>query len=509
VSGLELRPEQQQVVDDVGAAFRAGHRRVMVSAACGFGKTELATAMLKAAKNNNKRSAFVADRISLVNQTSERFDKYDLPHGVMQGDSPRFQPSQLVQVCSVQTVRRRGWPEAELIVVDEAHVLHGAMRAKLAMKDTFAIGLSATAVTPGLGKYFDVVVNAPTTNRLIERGLLVPLRIFSCTEPNMDGAKVGLGGEWDKDDAGKRALEVVGDVVQEYIRHGANKKFIGFAASIAHAEELQRQFLAAGINVATYTADDKSEDRNDIVREFRKPNSSIRGVLSVEALTRGFDVADVEVLILARPLRKSLAVHVQMLGRVMRTAPGKDQALVLDHSGNCARFWDAWNDLFENGVRELDDGKRKKKKEASDKPAAEPMRCPSCSALHKPMPFCPSCGHEYPKRAAAVAHVPGTLKEIVATGDQSLMRKKLWPQVCWVVMHDRRPKDAEHAQRMAQAIYAGLTGKTAQARVETTTLEVPTTELRNKLKADHIRWVRGQMQRNAQPKARSAAEARA
>jgi len=79
---LELRPAQQQVVADISAAFRAGHKRVMVSAACGFGKTELATAILHAAKSNGKRSGFLADRISLCTQTSERFDKYGLDHGV-------------------------------------------------------------------------------------------------------------------------------------------------------------------------------------------------------------------------------------------------------------------------------------------------------------------------------------------------------------------------------------------------------------------------------------------
>ena len=256
MSTLELRPEQQQVVDDISAAFRAGYKRVMVSAACGFGKTELATAILQAAKLNKKRSAFLADRISLCTQTSERFDKYGLDHGIMQASHWRCRPAELVQVCSVQTLARRRWPEVSLIVVDEAHVLTDAVKKKLAAKDCYAIGLSATAVTPGLGKFFDTVVNAPTTNRLIEMKRLVPLRYYACVEPDMEGVKV-VAGEWDAGETDKRALQVVGDVVKEYLLNGQGKKFIGFAASIAHAQELQRQFIAAGINVATYTADDK------------------------------------------------------------------------------------------------------------------------------------------------------------------------------------------------------------------------------------------------------------
>ena len=495
---LQLRTEQQDVVDAISAAFRAGHRRVMVSAACGFGKTELATAVLAAAKANGKRGGFVCDRISLVTQTGERFDKYGLDHGVMMADHWRYRPSEPVQVISVQTVARRKWPsDLNLIVVDEAHVLHGAVRKKLEQKDCFAIGLSATAVTPGLGKYFDTVVNAPPTNRLIERNLLVPLRIFACTEPDMKGVKVSGLGEWDEKETTKRSLEVVGDLVAEYMAHGEGKKFIGFAASIAHAEELQRQFLAAGINVATYTADDKPEDRSEVVQEFRKSNSTIRGILSVEALTRGFDVADVEVLIMARPLRKSLAVFVQMLGRVMRTAPGKKLATVLDHSGNSARFWAEWNNLFEFGVTELDDGKRKEKPKAKEKQEAEPVTCQNCRHIHKPMPFCPSCGHAYPKKQS-IAHVPGSLKEIVGTGDQNLMRKELWPQICWIVRNDRRFKDDAHGQKIAQAIYAGITGKPAMARFENTTPIKANPELRNKCKADQIKYMRGRAKAHQQ-----------
>lgn len=487
MSTLELRPAQQQVVEDISAAFRAGYKRVMVSAACGFGKSELATAILMAAKNNGKRSGFLADRISLCTQISERFDKYGLDHSIMQGYHWRFKPDAMVQVCSVQTLARREWPEMSLVVVDEAHVLNDAVKKKLAKKDCYAIGLSATAVTAGLGKYFDTVVNAPPTNRLIEQGLLVPLRYYACTAPDMTDVKV-VAGEWDAKETDKKALQVVGDVVKEYLLNGQGKKFIGFAASIVHAQELQRQFLAAGINVATYTADDQPEDRSEIVTEFKKENSSIRGILSVEALTRGFDCPSVEVLILARPLRKALAVHIQMLGRVMRNSEGKTEAIVLCHSGNVARFWKEVNELFENGVTELDDGTKKEKPKTKEEDKEKEMvKCPQCRVMHMPRPACPFCGYLYPAKKA-IEHVPGSLKELVATGNPTLMRKMLWPQIAAFVLESTQ--DIDRAQRRAQAIYHELTGTFAQARVETTTPEPPTPELRSKIKANQIKFIK-------------------
>jgi len=500
---LQLRPEQQQVIDDIAAAFRAGHKRVMVSAPCGFGKTELATAILQATKGNQRRGAFLADRISLVNQTSERFDKYGLDHGIMMAQHWRFRPSEQIQICSVQTLQRRRWPDVNLIVVDEAHVLHGAIRTKLEQKDCFAIGLSATAVTPGLGKYFDSVVNAPPTNRLIEKGLLTPYRIFSCAEPNMTGVKVGHDGEWDDKETEKKALEVVGDVVEEYVKNGGNKKFIGFGATIAHCQELQRQFLAAGINVALYTSEEKDDERIEVVREFRKPDSLIRGLLSVEALTRGFDVADVEVLILARPLRKALAVHIQMMGRVMRTSDGKTEALILDHSGNCSRFWHEMNELFEYGVRKLDDGKRKEKPKPDEKPDLDPIKCPNCGHLHLPRPTCPHCGHEYPKRQS-VQHVPGTLKEILKDGTARQKTEALWPQIARYAI-DRRGGKNDAAKKLALALFMKITGAFPQANWDRTTPALQVSpEVASRIRAENIRFSKGRKKAATQNQAVSA-----
>ena len=200
-------------------------------------------------------------------------------------------------------------------------------------------------------------------------------------------------------------------------------------------------------------------------------------------------MASVEVLILARPLRKSLAVHIQMLGRVMRPADGKSEAIVLDHSGNVARFWKEMNELFENGVTELDDGKKKEKPKAKEEDKEKEMvKCPACRVMHMPRPSCPACGHLYPVKKA-IEHVPGTLKELVATGNSSMLRRELWPQVVSLVFESTQ--DIDRAQRKAQAIYHTLTGTFAKARIETTTPMPPTQELRNRIKAQQIAYLKG------------------
>ena len=484
---IDLRPYQDDAIERARQAIRDGAKNVLICAPTGGGKTVIASALIENNQSKGKRSAFVVDRLSLIQQTSDTFDRYGIDHGIIQASHWRFKPSRQTQICSVQTVARREWPEADLIVVDEAHTVTEAVKKRIEPRDTITIGLTATPFTKGLGKLYDAVVNVTTTNRLIEQGFLSKYRVFSCAEPNMEGVKV-VAGEWERGETEKRALQVVGDVVQEYLKHGQDRKFICSAVDTTHVEELQRQFLAAGINAATYTYKDRDEDRADTVNEFRKPDSNIRGLITVTAASKGFDVADIGVVIMARPLRKSLAEHIQFFGRGLRICEGKEDCIVLDHSGNCARFWADMQEFFENGVAELDDGKKKEKPKTKEKAEAEPVKCPQCRHVHKPMPFCPSCGHEYPKRAA-IEHVPGSLKELVATGDGNLMRKMLWPMVVDYVLQSTQ--DMDRAQRKAQAIYHELTGTFAKARVESTTPVACSSEVRNKIRSNQIRWAKG------------------
>lgn len=486
---VELRPDYQiPAVDNARQAIRDGARSVLINSPTGSGKTVISAALMELVMAKGRRANFVVDRLSLVDQTSAVFDKYGLDHGVIQADHPRYRPSMPLQVCSIQTLSRRGWPDADVDLIDEAHVLHKTAKDRIAEKrrapdGQVVIGLSATPFTRGLGKYFDVVVNVTTTHWLINQGWLVPYRAYGCEQPDMSGVPVNGLGEWDEKETSKRALALVGDVVAEYLKHGDGRKFICSAVDTSHVEELQRQFIAAGINVASYTYKDRDEDRADTTLEFRKPDSTIRGLITVTAASRGFDVPDVGCVIEARPLRKSLAEHIQLLGRGLRIAPGKVDCLVLDHSGNFSRFWGKREAFFADGLDQLDDGKPKDKKEQKKK-EVEAVACPSCKHLHNPAPSCPVCGHEYPRRLTVV-HEPGTLKEILATGNQPLMRAKLWPQVVGYVLANHRG-DMASAQKRAQAIYINITGEFARARIETTTPVTPSSEVKNKIRSINI-----------------------
>lgn len=487
---VNLRDYQLNALEQARAAIREGARSVLVVAPTGAGKTVLAAALMEKAQAKGRRATFVVDRLSLVNQTSETFDRYGIDHGVIQGDHPRFRPSKPVQICSVQSLARRGWPESSVDVIDEAHVLHAAHKKRIEERKSIVIGLTATPFTRGLGKWFDVVINVTTTRALIERRWLVPYRMYSCAAPDMEGVTISSTGEWDEREASQRALEVVGDVVAEYLKHGESRKFICSAVDTVHVDELHRQFQAAGINTATFTYKDGEEDRADVSAEFRKPDSGIRGLITVTAASRGFDVPDVSCVIMARPLRKSLAEHIQLLGRGMRISSqtGKVDCIVLDHSGNAARFFGACETFFDNGLDALDDGQPKIKKTVS-KSAVEPLQCPSCRLVHVPMPHCPACGHAYPRRQT-VQHVPGTLKELITDRPSKTLSRDAFAMVKHYVVHTRK-RDGEAGRRMAQALMRELTGSFARANWEQVGPVEPSAEVLGKLRHLQIKFALG------------------
>jgi superfamily II DNA or RNA helicase len=417
---VKLRPYQVLALKKLFAVMAEGVFNTVFSLPTGAGKTILACYLVEKCVEQDKRVIFVVDRIPLIEQTSDTFDRLGIKHGIIQGGNKRWAPDLPVQIGSIQTLRHRGWPDADLIIVDECHTMHAAVINHISQRKVKVVGLTATPMTVGMGKVYDRLVTSVTTKELTDgpmlpngerdQSYLVPFRLFAPSEPDMEGAPTKAG-EWTRDEAARRSMPIIGDCVGEYVRRAMGKKFIAFGCNVAHCEEMQRQFMEAGVVTELYTYRTDDDARTALVEEFRKSDSTIRGLISVATLSKGFDVTDVECVIMARPLKKSLAEHIQILGRGLRGHQGKTECIVLDHSGNCYRFWDAMHDFIENGVHQLDDGTRKERLAAKATAEKKPMKCPDCACLHDPLPACPSCGFIY-KRATVIEKVAGTLHEV-------------------------------------------------------------------------------------------------
>ena len=193
---------------------------------------------------------------------------------------------------------------------------------------------------------------------------------------------------------------------------GGPRKTIVFAAGVAHGNDLSQKFLEAGYNFVSLSYNDDDEFKRQVVEDFSRPDTTIHGLIATDILTKGFDVSDVMIGVSARPFSKSFSSHVQQMGRVMRSHPGKEFALWLDHSGNFLRFRDQWDELYANGVTELvEGGSEKVKKEPTDK-EKDAAKCPKCGSLWPGRSdTCLHCGHTR-ARINEVVSLPGELAEV-------------------------------------------------------------------------------------------------
>lgn len=426
---LELYDYQSGILDLLRQGFKEGHHSQMLVAPTGAGKTEMAIALLEAAAKLGNKAAMLLDRVVLCDQTSLRLQKYGISHGVMQSGHWRYRPYENIQVCSAQTIEKRGsFPGLKLLIVDEAHQTRKQTIEFIKNNpDVRVVGLSATPFTKGLGSIYSNVISSVTTGELVAKKRLVPLRVYVAKEIDMAGAKK-VAGEWAQDEVTTRGMQITGDIVAEWVKKthevfGGPRKTVVFCAGVAHGADLAQKFADAGYNFVSLSYKDDDQFKQDAVAEFSKPNSSIHGLIATDILTKGFDVSDVMIGVSARPFSKSLSSHIQQMGRVMRTHAGKDFALWLDHSGNYLRFLDDWDGIYENGVQTLDDGREKTKKEPTQKEKAA-AKCPKCSHLWPGnSDTCPGCGHVRMRRNDVDA-VPGFMEELSGANAARELKQK-------------------------------------------------------------------------------------
>lgn len=425
----EPRPFQVSAHEQLRQGRRAGHKNQLLMAPTGAGKSYLGLRICHEALLKGKRAVFVCDRTTLIKQTSATADRYGLSaHGILQASHWRNDKDAPFQIASAQTIARRDWPKADVIVIDEAHTQLSVWTEYIQDCEASVVGLSATPFSKGLGKLFTNLVNATTMHELTQSGVLVPMRVLSCTQADMVGAET-RGGEWTDEAAEQRGLAIVGDVVAEWLKHGEGRKTIVFGATIKHCEELCRQFNEVGVMAAVFTSKTTETERDQLLKDYTAKDGILKVLISVEALAKGFDVQDVSCVVDCRPLRKSLSTAIQMWGRGLRSAPGtsKSDCILLDHTGNIIRFAEDFTEIFFNGLDALDAGEKLDKairRDDKDKPDAA---CPSCG--YKPFARrCMACGHE--KQAQAlIEHLPGEMREVMI-GKRKLAddKRHLWEQ---------------------------------------------------------------------------------
>ena len=169
---LSLRSYQNDIIIKYREALAAGRRRVLIVAPTGAGKTILAVAIILDALNQGKRVQFLAHRRELIVQASRKLHAAGCDHGILLPGYPArlYEP---VQVSSIATLHARAirtscieLPEADLVIVDEAHHCRARTYTKLldAYPNAIIVGLTATPCRGdgrGLGNVFETMIECP------------------------------------------------------------------------------------------------------------------------------------------------------------------------------------------------------------------------------------------------------------------------------------------------------------------------------------------------------------
>gem|GEM_PF-497344 len=270
------------------------------------GKTEIAIAMIRSAISKGKRVAFVCNRVELVKQASDRFWQSGLDHGIVQGQNTLGTWKEIL-ICSIQTLARRGFPDMDLIVVDEAHGCAGSQAYRSMLKHyarITVIGLSATPFSKGLGKHYDGLWNlfedlvvATTIADLVSQGYLVDVQIYSPSDPDLSGVKI-VAGDYHEGQLGEAMDKppLIGDIVTHWRQLGQNKPTVCFATNIAHSKHIVEQFTKAGITAEHIDCYTSEEDRKEILNRVSSGQTTI--ISNVGILSEGWDCLDIETEIL-------------------------------------------------------------------------------------------------------------------------------------------------------------------------------------------------------------------
>lgn len=383
---IQLRPYQLKFVADLRGAFRAGHRRVLGVMPTGSGKTAASAAMVAGAIANGHRVLFAAGRRELIDQTVAALAAAGVTDvRIIQAQRDEGRPDAPVIVGSVQTLCTDRWltqlPRCQFGICDESQHSVASTWSDLIKSQPEArwVGLTATPCRSDgrpLGDLFDTLVTGPSVSDLTDLGHLVPCRIWAGPSTLKPG-------------------ELAMAPLAAYRRFAPGQRASVYCRDVAHAESELELFRAAGVPSDVVTGSMPARRRAAALDAWRA--GEILVVTSVGVLTEGFDLPALGTAILARRFGH-VGQYLQVAGRILRTFPGKREALLVDLTG-CAH---------EHGPVALDREYSLTGKAISGGARESFGHCPTCGFMFLYGPLtCASCGAEILVRPLAAPRDTG------------------------------------------------------------------------------------------------------
>lgn len=419
---------QQHFVNDIFTALKT-NKKVLAQLPTGAGKTFCFCHITKVASEANKRVLILVHRDELVEQTVKSLIKLGVPSESITSKKRKLLNHSNCFVAMEKTIFNRlqknknFLTDIDLIIADEVHI---QVFNKVIDLFSYAkvIGFTATPTVLkrdtffrceicqteykevqnccggevlewsrpySLSNIYDTIVCGIGIDELIKRDKLV--QEISLVKKTVDTSdlKVDKKGEFTEKSQTKVFTDEksIKSLVDDYKEFCLGKKVMIFTGSTKVNKTLEQAF--SNYNAKIFDTINSDENRKEVVNWFKEEKDAI--LISTGIFTAGFDVKDVEVIMMYRST-KSLALYIQIVGRGARTYPGKFNFLFIDYGYNIqehGEFSDPtrnWEQIFYKGI-----GKERPKREALE----AVTQCDGCGILYpSSMSACPSCG-ETPK----------------------------------------------------------------------------------------------------------------
>jgi superfamily II DNA or RNA helicase len=417
---ITLRPYQSDGIQTIRKYYAEGVKSLLYVLPTGAGKTVLFSAIAESSQRRGKRVLILCHRVELVDQIVAALKEFNVQPDIIAAGygrrtrmTGRYQQSAApVAVASVQTLVNRldDLAPPTLVICDEAHhCAAGNTWSQILRRYTDAkvLGVTATPVRldgRGLGAHFNKLIVGPSVRTLIEGGYLAKPRVFAPPTVDTSGLHIRAGefriGEAE---ALMDVPSITGDAIAHYKRHADGLPALVFCTSVAHADHVAQKFREAGIIAVALNGSTNADVRRMAVADFRR--GAIRVLVSCDLFSEGFDVCGVHAGIMLRPTA-SEGLHRQQCGRILRTAPGKAHAIILDHVGNTQRF--GLPDEDREWALTYDVSKKKTNKTLNARV------CPKCwAASPARATICVECKHPFEvKPRQEIEEREGELKEV-------------------------------------------------------------------------------------------------
>ena len=422
MAAFNLFDDQAEFVAKLREALKAGYRSILGVASPAFGKTVVAGHIIATAREKSDATAwFLVHRKNLLRQTSKSFWSAHIEHGLL--TSGRTRSRLPVQVGTIGTVHSRidQLVPPTILFVDEAHLAKGRMFETVIKwclgNGSIVIGLTGTPERldgKALGDLFSVMVEARSTQWLIDQGRLSSYDIYSTAmQPDLSAVKKS-GGDYNREQLAEvmdnRVL--VGDAISHWRRHANGMRTVVYCVNVKHSKHTAEAFNDAGIPAVHVDADTTEGELKDACEGLATGRYLV--LCNCELVIEGFDLSaqvgkdiTLECCILLRPT-ESLARYLQMVFRALRKKPAP--AVILDHAG-CAMKHGLPDEIREWS---LEGRKKRKRKTGDEEPDVNVQQCQHCFHIFRPGPDkCPSCGKPVERKSPReLRQVDGDLVKI-------------------------------------------------------------------------------------------------